>query len=98
MYANIAARDAAIAAIKQQCRDLVAELNAYRPGRVSALPIYIDGVWGDYWYVELDGLPIGDIQYDSTGPVIKGDALGTLVYRAGRAAELAAERETRRSA
>lgn len=92
-YANIAERDAAIATIKQQCRDTIKQLDAYRPGRITAMPMWIDGVWRDYWYVELDGQQIGEIFYDGFGPVVKGDALGTLVYRASRAAELAAERD-----
>jgi hypothetical protein len=74
---------------RQACRDLVAQLEAHLPGRVSALPIWIDGAWKDYWYVTLDGESVGDIYYDSFGPVIKGDALGTLVYQANRAAEIA---------
>jgi hypothetical protein len=77
---------------KQACRDLVAELEAYRPGRVCAMPVWMDGAWGDYWYVTLDGEGIGEIWYDSFGPVVKGDALGTLVYQASRATELAAEK------
>jgi hypothetical protein len=89
-YANTAERDAAIAAIKQQCRDLVAGLEDYLPGRVTATAIWMDGVWGDYWYVELDGQPAGDLYYDSCGPVPKGDKLGQLIHRA----DLAAERET----
>jgi hypothetical protein len=89
-YANIEERNTAIEAIKQQCRDMIATLHAYRPDRITAMPVWIDGVWGDYWYVEQDGQPIGDIVYDGFGPIVKGDTLGNLVYRADRAAEPAA--------
>jgi hypothetical protein len=91
-YASIEERDAAIEQIKQRCRDQVAELYAYLPGRITALPMWVDGVWGDYWYVDLDGRPIGEIFYDGFGPLVKGDELGTLVYKASRAAEIAAEK------
>lgn len=77
---------------KAKCRELIAQLEAYLPGRVVAMPMWIDGLWSDYWYVTLDGQDAGDIVYDSFGPKIKGDILGRLVYRASRAAEIKAER------
>jgi hypothetical protein len=91
-YADIAERDAAIAQIKQRCRDLVQQLDQHLPGEISYMPIWVDGVWGDYWYVERNGVQAGEVYYDGFGPVVKGDALGALVYEAGRAAELAAAR------
>jgi hypothetical protein len=75
---------------KQKCRDMIATLDAAQPGRVVAMFAWIDGVWRDYWYVTLDGQDVGEIWYDSFGPVVKGDKLGTLVYRASIAAERAA--------
>jgi hypothetical protein len=78
-----------VEASKQACRDLVAVLEAYLLGRVSAMPVWMDGAWGDYWYVTLDGESVGEIHYDSSGPVVKGDQLSTLTYRAELAAEKA---------
>lgn len=90
------ARDSILAAqvegAKAKCRDLIAQLDAYRPGRVSAMLNWIDGAGRDYWYVTLDGQDVGEIYYDSFGPVVKGDALSTLAYRAACAAEFKTER------
>jgi hypothetical protein len=89
-YASIEERDAAIAEIKQECRDDIRMVEQYAASHghyLSAMPNWIDGVWGDYWYVELDGEPIGEIFYDGFGPVVKGDKLGELIYKASRAAE-----------
>lgn len=76
-----------IEASKAKCRTLIAELEAYLPGRVFVCLNWIDGAWRDYWWVSVDGEDVGEIYYDSYGPIVKGDKLGTLVYLAGRAAE-----------
>lgn len=91
-YADIAERDAAIATIKQQCRELITEIQRSLGGtgeaRFTTMPVWIDGVWGDYWYCELDGSSVGDLFYDGYGPVPKGDALGSLIFCAQRESEV----------
>jgi len=81
MYKDLAERDAAIETIKTECRGLIAELSREYPGRIMAMPNWINGIWGDYWYIEFDGESAGDLFYDGFGPVPKGDKLCELIGR-----------------
>ena len=98
VYASIEERDAALERIKAECRTelkLIAAHQARRGHYFSYLFMYRDDVdpWSSYWYCTLDGNDVGDMMFDSFGSVVKGDALGTLTYRAGRDAEIRAEED-----
>lgn len=80
MFASIEERDAEIVKIKDWCRNLIADLDRHvGPGRLAVMPMWVDGTWGDYWYLTLDGEDIGGLYYDGFGPVPKGDKLGALL-------------------
>lgn len=88
-------------AVKAQCRTelkLIFDHQARRGHYFSYLYMYQDDVdpWSSYWTCTLDGNDVGDMFFDSFGPVVKGDALGMLSYRAGRDAELRAEEDSER--
>jgi hypothetical protein len=84
--------------VKTQCRtelELIFQHQARRGHYFSFYYMYQDDVnpWSSYWTCFLDGDSVGDLFFDSFGPVVKGDALGMLSYRAGRDAELRAQDE-----
>jgi hypothetical protein len=78
-YASPAERAAAVEDMKRRCRAKIAELELHYPGQVTALFQWIDGVWGDYWHVMLNGESAGDLYYDSFCVVPKGDKLNEMI-------------------
>lgn len=61
------------------CRRLVEvgleDMRWYAGDRFHAELITVDGAWGDYWRISLDGEEIGEVHLGAGGPEIHGDAL-----------------------